>query len=136
MHKLVSEVTGPVRKEKHKQQNVPLNSSWTEIHEKAFEELTVILTSTPVLGFPDFKETFVLETDASLNGLGLVLSQRHNGTDKVIAYASRGLRVPRKIMWDTAPRNWNYWLSGGHLLRSLEIIWKEEHLWCTLTTTH
>ena len=51
LHKLVSEVTGPVRKEKHKKQKVPLNSSWTEIHEKAFEELKVKLTNSRISRF-------------------------------------------------------------------------------------
>ena len=34
--------------------------------------------STPVLVFPDFDKPFLLKTDASKEGLGVVLSQKQN----------------------------------------------------------
>ena len=47
----------------------------------------------PVLAFTDFKKPFLLETDASIEGLGAVLSQKQDdGHYHPIAYASRGLR--------------------------------------------
>ena len=45
------------------------------------------LTSTPVLGYPDFQRQFAVETDASNIGLEAVLRQGHT----VIEYASRAL---------------------------------------------
>ena len=62
---------------------------WTAGCQKAFDELKRILTSEPVLALPDDKGTYVLDTDASDYGLGAVLSQQQDGTERVIAYASR-----------------------------------------------
>ena len=41
----------------------------------AFEDLKRLLTSSPVLAFPDFTRGFILEMDASGTGLGSVLAQ-------------------------------------------------------------
>ena len=58
---------------------------WTGEHQEAFDLLKACLTSVPVLGYPDFNRPFELETDASLQGLGAVLSQRdETGTSRVI----------------------------------------------------
>ena len=45
---------------------------WTRQCQTAFEELKALLTSSPVLAYPDFKKPFVLETDASIAELGAV----------------------------------------------------------------
>ena len=62
---------------------------WTMKHQDAFDTLKEALSTGPVLGYPDFSREFILETDASLNGLGTVLSQQgKDGEIHVIAYAS------------------------------------------------
>ena len=71
---------------------------WTEDCNNAFETLKTKLSTTPVLGYPDFNEEFCLEIDASFNGLGAVLSQRQDGKTVVVAYASRGLRRHERNM--------------------------------------
>jgi transposase InsO family protein len=64
---------------------------WTEQCDDAFRELKQRLTSAPILAFPDFSQTFILDTDASQTGIGAVLSQVQEGRERVVAYASRTL---------------------------------------------
>ena len=55
----------------------------------AFQELKMKCLTVPVLAFADFKKPFLLETDALIEGLGAVLSQKQdNGWYHPIAYAS------------------------------------------------
>lgn len=64
---------------------------WTIECENAFKKLRELLMSPHILDYPDFSEsnTFTLQTDASKQGLGAVLS---NSNGKVVAYASRNLK--------------------------------------------
>jgi len=64
---------------------------WEQEQQDAFEELKRKLTEAPVLACPDFNEKFVLQTDASDIGLGAVLTQKIQGEERVIAFASRRL---------------------------------------------
>ena len=48
---------------------------WGELESKAFDSLKNKLTHAPILALPDFNETFVIETDASV-GIGAVLLQK------------------------------------------------------------
>ena len=72
---------------------------WTIEHQEAFDALKEALCTAPVLGYPDFTRDFILETDASLKGLGTVLSQQQkDGSVHVIAYASQSLRPSERSM--------------------------------------
>ena len=72
---------------------------WASELQKAFDALKIALTTTPVLGYPIFNREFILETDASLTGLGAVLSQiDENGKVHVTAYTSQTLRPSEKSM--------------------------------------
>lgn len=64
---------------------------WSAAQEEAFSTLKNMLTSQPILQYPDFSKEFLLTTDASTEALGAVLSQGELGKDKPIAYASRTL---------------------------------------------
>ena len=56
-------------------------------------------STAPVLGYPDFSREFILETDASLNGLGTILSQQgRDGEICVIAYTSHSLHPSERSM--------------------------------------
>ena len=74
---------------------------WTHNCQSAFSELKSRLTSAPILAFRDFQLAFILDTDASQTGIGAVLSQVQDGTERVIAYASRSFTkagsVTRKL---------------------------------------
>lgn len=70
---------------------------WTKECQEAFTLLKHKLSSAPVLAYPDFCKDFVLETDASIKGLGAVLSQKQSdGKLYPIAFASRALSPPEK----------------------------------------
>ena len=59
----------------------------------AFQELKMKCLTAKGLAFVDFKKPFLLETDASIEGLGAVLSQeQEDGRYHPVAYASRGLK--------------------------------------------
>ena len=60
---------------------------------KAFHELKLKYMQVPILAFTDFHKPFLLETDASSDGLGAVLSQKQeDGKYHPVAYASQSLK--------------------------------------------
>ena len=65
---------------------------WTEEQQAAFEKLKHMLTSTPILGYANYKRPFQIHIDASMSGLGAVLYQTQDDIPRVIAYASRSLK--------------------------------------------
>ena len=65
---------------------------WLDDYEKSFVELETRLTIAPVLTLKEGSDGYVIYYDASRVGIGCVLMQR----DKVIAYASRHLKVHEK----------------------------------------
>ena len=59
----------------------------------AFQEMKIKCLTVPVLAFADFKKPFLLETDATIEGLGMVLSQKQDDDQyHPVAYASHGLK--------------------------------------------
>ena len=62
---------------------------WTGLCDEAFAQLKTKLSSPPILSFPQFNMQFTVDCDASLEGLGAVLSQENDRC--VVAYASRVL---------------------------------------------
>lgn len=83
---------------KGKTPKIPLQARWDEKCEKAFQSLRERLCTAPVLAFADFAKPFILEVDASHQGLGAVLSQEHNGKIRPVAYASRSLKKTERNM--------------------------------------
>ncbi|CAC5371137.1 Retrovirus-related Pol polyprotein from transposon 17.6 [Mytilus coruscus] len=64
---------------------------WTDDCENSFHKLKQALTSAPILAYPTQNDSFILDTDASLYGIGAVLSQVQNGEELVISYGSKTL---------------------------------------------
>ena len=68
----------------------------------AFRALQTGLSSNPLVAHPSADRDFILTTDAATGdsehpgGMGAVLSQMHDGHERVIAYASRGLKANEK----------------------------------------
>ena len=59
-----------------------------EITQETFEQMKEVMSSCLVLALPDFSQPFVLECDASGEGIGAVLTQNHHP----IAFESRKLQ--------------------------------------------
>ena len=88
---------------------------WKDTCQQTFERLKDMLTSAPVIIFPDFGKRFILETDASGLGLGAVLSEEQpDGLIALIAYASRILQQHEA----------NYGISE---LEALAVVWATKH---------
>lgn len=85
---------------------------WSQDCEETFNQLKKLLCSAPVLTYTEFGPgmTFILETDASIEGLGAILSQTQDGATYPIAYASRSLDKHEK----------NYGISE---LETLGLVW-------------
>jgi len=105
-----------------------VTDEWNSECQESFDILKVLVTTAPVLQCPNFEKEFILETDASFQGLGAVLSQRdENGKVHPVCYASRGLRRSERNManyssrklellalkWAVADKFHNY-LAGRH----------------------
>ena len=70
--------------------------SWDDQCEKAFKTLKEILTSPEIMAYPRDDEEFILDTDASGEAIGAVLSQIQDGRERVISYGSRALSKAEK----------------------------------------
>ena len=79
---------------------------WGEKCQAAFDLLKTTLLSPEVMAYPNQVGTFVLDTDASLEALGAVLSQMQDGMERVVAYGSRTL----------SKSEWNYCTTDRELL--------------------
>ena len=86
--------------------NVPFK--WTEIEQKAFDEIKRKITKDTMLTYPDFNKPFDVHTDASDKQIGAVISQ--NG--KPVAHFSRTLNSAQK----------NYTVTDKELLSIVEVL--------------
>lgn len=69
---------------------------WESVQQKAFATLKQALCTSPILIHPRFDLPFILQTDASRDAIGAILSQKYEGAERVVAYASRRLSKSEK----------------------------------------
>jgi hypothetical protein len=66
---------------------------WTEEAQKTFDHMKEVMSTCPVLALSDFTQPYVLECDASGEGIGAVLMQHRH----MIAYKRRNLSEMEKL---------------------------------------
>ncbi|KAL1246992.1 hypothetical protein QQF64_034535 [Cirrhinus molitorella] len=99
-------------------------ADWTPQQEQAFDRLKASLVNSMILAHPDFTRPFMLSTDASLEGMGAVLSQLQDGDTRArpIAFASKSLNQAQRnypahrleflaLKWSICDK-FSHWLKG------------------------
>ena len=71
---------------------------WEAPQDEAFQKLKKAITSKPILRMPNFNKTFIVQTDASENGIGAALLQEHEEGRFPVEYASKKL-LPREMQY-------------------------------------
>ena len=65
---------------------------WNEKRQKAFNKIKKRMTIAPIVAHLDFEKLFILYTDASGEGIGVILYQKDNQSkERIIACVSRAL---------------------------------------------
>lgn len=93
---------------------------WGDAEKTAFLTLREALISPQVVAYPDFNQPFWIKTDASGGSVGYVLTQFHNGQEKVISYGSKKLSKTQQA-WSTYDKEYFGLVMGvranSHYLR-------------------
>ena len=92
---------------------------WNEAAQEAFEKLKMAMISAPVLALPNFNEEFIVETDASDEGIGAVLQQNGHPIaflSRTLAPRHKGLSTYEKGLWAVvfALEKWRGYLLDRH----------------------
>ena len=74
----------------------PNQVRWEANHERAFSSLKNALVKAPVLKLPNFSQVFILQTDASDNGIGAILLQDEDNIRLPVSYASKKLKASER----------------------------------------
>jgi len=66
--------------------------NWNQECKDAYRHFVDRITSEPAMRQPDFTQEFIVHSNGSKNAIGGVLSQKINGVEYIIEYASRILK--------------------------------------------
>ena len=101
--KLCTGFTPPRRLTDLTRKGAPNVLVWSDIHDQAFQTLKSTVCNPPVLRLPDMSKPFLLQTDASSEGIGAILLQEEGGVKHPVAFASKKL-LPRERNYSTTER--------------------------------
>ena len=99
--------------------------TWTEKCQHAFDQLKTAQSTSPILAMPTYDDVYILDTDASEQSIGAVLSQVQQQEERVIAYASRTYNNAERNYCTTRKellavgyfmRQFKQYLLGAHFL--------------------
>ncbi|KAJ8369228.1 hypothetical protein SKAU_G00092560 [Synaphobranchus kaupii] len=91
-HTINTDTAQPIRLRPHRMSPAKrLVAEEKEGQSMAFDQLRAALTEAPVLAYPDAQRPFIVDTNASNNGVGAVLSQEDEDGERAVAYYSRAL---------------------------------------------
>jgi hypothetical protein len=109
----------------HKLTEKNVKFEWTDSCQESFDTLKRALTTAPILGYLTCEDKFIIDCDASNDGMGGILSQVQNGTEKVICYFSKAFTKPERRYCVTrrallavvaSIRHFHHYLYGRHFL--------------------
>jgi hypothetical protein len=66
---------------------------WMPHCQDAFNMSKDALVKVPILIRPNFTKLFVLDVDCSIQGVGVILSQKEGRIERMVAYASKGMSL-------------------------------------------
>ena len=61
---------------------------WIPAQQVSFEQLGLEVATAPVLQYPDYTGSFIVDTDANNISIGAVLSKKINGADRAVFVTS------------------------------------------------
>lgn len=94
---------------------------WNNEATASFEKLKKVMTTAPVLKFPDFNKEFTVETDACNSGIGAVLLQENHPisfySSKISGkMAAASVYIKEMFAITQAVGKWRHYLLGRHFI--------------------
>ena len=115
---------------------------WTPAHDLEFQDIKAALVKAPILALPRWDLPFIVRTDASEHGIGVLLVQEIDGVRRIVSCASRKW-TPCEYNWDVrrkecfgnvyAVRKFREYLQGNHFVLETD---HRNLLWLSKVESH